>query len=297
MKKYALFLGCNIPSRVKQYESSARAVLERVGVELVDSKWFTCCGYPLRNLDQKAFLLAAAQNMALSEHMGLDMLALCKCCFGTLKAARHILNQDEDIRREINQELAGMDLRYEGTKDVRHLLSVLYHDVGPDTLKGHVSKPLSGLKIGAHYGCHALRPSKVTQFDNPVEPSIFETLVEVSGAKSIQWDKKLDCCGAPLLGIDDELSMNLTKTKLERAVEAGVDYLCTACPYCQIQFDKVQNKMISDSKAQALPAILFPQLLGLSMGIGEEDLKLDMNEIEIGNMASLLSSEQQNGIQ
>ena len=34
--KYALFLGCNIPARLKQYESSSRAVLEELGVELVD---------------------------------------------------------------------------------------------------------------------------------------------------------------------------------------------------------------------------------------------------------------------
>lgn len=297
MKKYALFLGCNIPSRVKQYEFSTRAVLAKVGVELVDSKWFTCCGYPLRNLDQKAFLVAAAQNLALTEKMGLDMLVLCKCCFGTLKAAQHILSQDEDARREVNQTLADSGLRYEGRKEVKHLLSVLYHDVGVETLKGHLSSKYNGLKIGAHYGCHALRPSSVTRFDNPVEPTLFEKLVELSGAKSVKWDTKMDCCGAPLLGIDDELSMSLTRKKLDKAAEAGLDYLCTACPWCQIQFDRVQNQMNSESDLQSVPSILFPQLLGLSMGIDEKELKLDMNEIEIKNIVSFIGSEQQNGIQ
>ena len=36
--KFALFLGCNIPSRVSQYETSARAVLQRLeDVERVDA--------------------------------------------------------------------------------------------------------------------------------------------------------------------------------------------------------------------------------------------------------------------
>jgi heterodisulfide reductase subunit B len=291
MKSYALFLGCNIPSRVMQYEVATRAVLEKVDVKLVDSKWFACCGYPLRNLDQKAFLLAAAQNMALSEEMGLDMLVLCKCCYGTLKAAQHILSQDEEARRDINKALANNNLKYEGKKEIKHLLSVLFHDVGLDNLEKHLSTKYKGLKIGAHYGCHALRPSNVTQFDDPVEPTIFEKLVEISGAESIKWDAKKDCCGAPLLGIDDELSMNLTKIKLDRAVEAGVDYLCTACPYCQMQFDRVQTKMIAGNNLKSVPSILFPQLLGLSMGIEEKYLKLDMNEIEIGNIVSFFSSE------
>jgi len=58
--KYALFLGCNIPARVEQYDFSARAVLKQAGVQLVDNHDFNCCGYPMRNADQKSFLLCSA---------------------------------------------------------------------------------------------------------------------------------------------------------------------------------------------------------------------------------------------
>ena len=34
--RFALFLGCNIPARLTAYESSARAVMGRLGVELAD---------------------------------------------------------------------------------------------------------------------------------------------------------------------------------------------------------------------------------------------------------------------
>ena len=61
--KYALFLGCTIPARLIQYELSARAVLEKLKVELIDIKEFNCCGYPLGNTDFKASILAASRNL------------------------------------------------------------------------------------------------------------------------------------------------------------------------------------------------------------------------------------------
>ncbi|MFO8164617.1 MAG: heterodisulfide reductase-related iron-sulfur binding cluster, partial [Desulfatiglandales bacterium] len=89
--KFALFLGCTIPARLTQYESSSRAVLKKLGVELVDIAAFNCCGYPVRNIDFKASVLASARNIALAEQKDLPMLILCKCGFGTLTYADHIL--------------------------------------------------------------------------------------------------------------------------------------------------------------------------------------------------------------
>ena len=90
MNKYALFLGCNIPARVTQYEISSRAVLKMLDIELMDIRMFNCCGYPMRNFDQKAFLLSAVKNLALAENRSLDILVLCKCCFGSLKKAEYL---------------------------------------------------------------------------------------------------------------------------------------------------------------------------------------------------------------
>ncbi|MBW1995877.1 MAG: disulfide reductase, partial [Deltaproteobacteria bacterium] len=127
--KYAIFLGCNIPARVNQYDGAARAVLKKLDVQLVDIREFNCCGYPMRNIDRKAFALSSAGNLALAEAAGLDILVLCKCCFGTLKEAQHLLKGDENILAEINELLAEKGLKYEGNVQVKHLLSVLYHDV------------------------------------------------------------------------------------------------------------------------------------------------------------------------
>jgi heterodisulfide reductase subunit B len=112
--KFALFLGCNIPARLTQYESSARAVLEELGVGLVEIKAFNCCGYPIRNLDFRSFLLAAARNLALAEKDNLDVISLCKCCYGSLKKADHLMREDGTWREEINRALEKEGLQYKG---------------------------------------------------------------------------------------------------------------------------------------------------------------------------------------
>ena len=210
------------------------------------------------------------------------MISLCKCCFGSLKKADYFIKENADLRAEINTILAKEGLKYDGDIDVKHFLSVLFHEVGIETLKDKLVKTFSGLKIATHYGCHALRPSKIVQFDDPVAPSIFDQLVAVTGAKSIDWSTKLDCCGAPVLGINDNLSMTLTEKKMADGNNAGADYLCTACPFCQMQFDDVQKTILNGRESdRRLPSILYPQLLGLSMGIDRNLLGLEENRLSI----------------
>jgi len=103
---------------------------------------------------------------------------------------------------------------------------------------------------------------------------------------------KLECCGAPLWGINDRLSMDLTLKKLRDGKKSGADYVCAACPYCHIQFDKVQKMILSQRNVNhPLPSILYTQLLGLSFGIDRKALGLEMNEIPITGIEELLAKE------
>jgi heterodisulfide reductase subunit B len=199
------------------------------------------------------------------------------------------MKENSALRNEINRVLGREGLQYDGNIEVKHLLSVLYHEVGLEAIKEKITKTYKDLNIAVHYGCHALRPSEIMQFDNPVAPVLFDQLVEVTGAKSVDWSLKLECCGAPLLGINDDLSMDLTAQKLKNGKQAGADYLCAACPWCQIQFDHVQQQMHQNNKSNGLlPSILYPQLLGLAMGADPQRLGLEMNRIDIGNLETFL---------
>jgi len=294
MMDFALFLGCTIPARLNQYESSSRAVLEKLGVGLVDIREFNCCGYPLRNIDFKVFLLSSARNLALAEKKNLNVMALCKCCYGSLKKADFLMKENASLKREVNTILEKEGLKYEGRSEVKHLLSVLHKDIGIEAIKGKMATTFEGLKIATHYGCHALRPSQVVGFDNPVAPSLFDQLVEATGAESMEWPMKLECCGAPLWGINDQLSMDLTLKKLNDGKKSGADYVCAACPYCHIQFDKVQKLILSQRNVNhALPSVLYTQLLGLTLGIDRKVLGLEMNEIPISGIEELLKKEEE----
>jgi heterodisulfide reductase subunit B len=221
-------------------------------------------------------------------------MTLCKCCFGSLKEVEHFLKEDGVLQEEIKKLLAEKGMKYEGKAEVKHFLSVLYHDVGLDTLESNISNAVEGLKIATHYGCHALRPSDITQFDDPVAPSIFDKLVEVTGAESVDYLSKLECCGAPVMGVNDDLSMNLTEKKLANGKKAGADYLCAACPWCHLQFDTVQKMMISQNGSEPLASIVYPQLLGLCMGIDEKTLGIDMNQIDLTNITSFFNKGAEN---
>lgn len=290
--KYLLFIGCQIPARVPQYEMSARAVLKELNVGLVDERQFNCCGYPMRNSDRKAFLLSSARNLALAEGKGLNLLVMCKCCFGSLKKAEAFMKDEGDLQEEIRDILGKESLSYNGNVKINHFLSVLYNVIGLETLKSRVMKPYKDLKIATHYGCHALRPSDITKFDDPVSPTLFDGLVEATGAKSIDWSRKLECCGSHAMGTNDELSMSLTKRKLDNGIESGADFMASACPYCQIQFDTVQEMILTEnSESTGIGSILYSQLLGVSMGIDDKKLGLKMNNIDISSIKGYLSEE------
>lgn len=282
--RYAWFPGCKIPFFLEHYNTSSRAVLKALNVVLEDIE-FNCCGYPIRNLNFDAFVLSGARNLALAEKKGLNILTPCKCCFGNLKHAQHSLDSDLSLRDEVNNLLAEEGLRYNGKTTVSHMLSALRHEIGLEAIQYNIKKQYHDLKIAAHYGCHALRPSGITEFDNPLAPTIFEDLVAVTGAQSVDWSRRLDCCGNPILSKNNDMSIKLMRNKLDSAREASADFICSACTYCQIQFDTVQQADIEkNNHRQPMPSILFPQLLGLSLGLSEKKLGLTKNKIDLSSI-------------
>jgi heterodisulfide reductase subunit B len=95
------------------------------------------------------------------------------------------------------------------------------------------------------------------------------------------------------MGVNDRVSMDLTQKKLDSGRESGADFLCTACPYCQLQFDQVQSMMAGNGTAgNALPSILYAQLLGLCMGVDEKSLGLEKNQVAIENVTSFFITQE-----
>ena len=288
--KYAIFRCCPTPIFLQYYEASTNAVLAKLGVTLIDIKAFNCCGYPLKGTDNKAHLLAAVRNLALAAGNGLDIITLCNCCFESLKGAKFRMDSDDTLRQEISAILKKENLIYRKETQIRHVFEVLLEEIGIEKIRKQLVTSYEGLKIATHYGCHLLRPSQVLQFDNPVAPTRFDALVEVTGAQSIPWSSKLDCCGAPAWGSQNELSISLTEKKITDAITYGADFLCVACVYCQLQFDRVQHMQLSQSHQKgSLASILYPQLLGLTLGIDANTLGLDQHHMDTTGLSTFLA--------
>lgn len=279
--KLALQRCCTTPIFLKQYETSTDAVLERLGVELTD-KALNCCGYPLKNYNYKAHVLASARNLAIAEQRNVNIMTFCNCCYGTLKEVNHRLKEDPTLRLEINRKLEKEALGYEGGVEIRHIMEVFYHDVGLDQVKDKIVKKFSRLKVAVHYGCHILRPRQLVQFAKPGTTAVFDELVAMTGADLVPWRLQLECCGSPMWGIDDDLSTKLTIKKIDNAMASGADYLCLACSYCQVQFDRVQKRLLDKGRiTDPMPSILFTQLLGLCMSIDPAVLGIQENQLNI----------------
>lgn len=279
--KYAYYLGCVIPSRLNQHDLAVRNISRKLGIELIDLEGAGCCGSVMsRSTNIKANLIMSMRILVLAESKRLDLLVCCPGCYESLTEAHRVFNNDGGFREEANKILEKIDgLTFSGAIKVKHFMQVLYEDVGLEKIGSKIHRPLRGLRVAAHYGCHILRPSSKVKFDHPEDPTILDKLIEVTGAKSIYWTMKLWCCGSPIQVIDRNLSLSLAGMKLKSAKEAGADCIVTMCPSCQLQLDLMQNEAskITGEKYD-MPVILYPQLLGLAMGLKSEEVALHLNK-------------------
>jgi len=276
--KYAFFQGCNIPIRIQQYATSTEAILNAFNIELVSIPEFNCCGYPVRNVDEKAYILPSVRNMAIAEKKGLDILVICNCCFASLQKAKNEMSKNSTLLAEINGILAKENLKYTGTVAIKHYLTVFHQDIGTEKIKAKLVYKFKELNTAVIHGCHILRPREITSFDDSFVPKITEELMQTAGATSLDWQGKLECCGAALAGINDDLSKKLLTEKISGAQKAGADYITPICSYCHLQFDTTQKNIIAENQtAKILPVLLYPQLLGLCLGIDEKALGIIEN--------------------
>lgn len=276
--KYAFFQGCNIPIRIQQYATATQAVCTTFGIELEEVADFNCCGYPARNVDEKAYLLPSLRNMAIAEKMGLDIAVICNCCFASLQKAKSVMAADSRLQDELNGFLSKESLHYTGNVQIKHFLTILYDDIGIETIKSRLVNRINDLSISVIHGCHILRPREVTGFDDSFVPRITDELVELTGVTSLDWRGKLECCGAALAGINPPLSNTLLVDKIAGAKAAGADYITPICAYCHLQFDTAQKNLPGAGAPDTLlPVLLYPQLLGLCLGLDEKLLGIEQN--------------------
>ena len=279
MKEFVLYTGCTTPVRLPGYERAVEAVLGKLGVRLITMKDANCCGAQyIESVSHAAYCAMSGRILALAESMDKDILAICGACSGSLKHVKHELDNDEELRNEVNDILEEEGLKYSGTVQVKHLLQVFREDIGYDAIKSAVVNPYKDIRLAAHYGCHVTRPEEIVQVDDAEKPTIIDRIIEVVGGTPVDYTGKTRCCGGPLLAMDEEVGNAIGRDKIENIRAENADGIITACVFCDIQLTQVQFGEGAPDKPK-IPVLTLPQLLGPAIGLDLDSLGIRLNKI------------------
>jgi len=274
MKKYAFYPGCVMPTEQYAYELSIRETFPLLDIELIDLEGFSCCGEPMKSVNQLMTLYLSARNLAIGGKQDLDLFVPCPMCHLALSECKHVMENNAEMRDRINGMLLSEELQYKGSADIVNTVDLLHDHIGVEKIKKHVKKPLDGLKIATHYGCHLIRPSEIGRPVDSENPQKMEAVLKILGAEPLDYAEKLDCCGAPILANLPESAL----TKTGQVQEQGFDVFVDVCPWCHRMFDSKQVKA-GETVASKLevPVLYLTQLLGITFGIKKKKLGLDLN--------------------
>lgn len=260
---YPYFPGCTLKTKGAELDACGRKAAEALGFPLEEIPDWQCCGavYPLAK-DEIATRLSSVRALAASREQGRKLVTLCSACYHVLKRVNGDMRNDDDIRRKVNNYLE-LELPYFGETKVLHYLEVLRDTVGWDELKKKVTKPLTGRKIGAYYGCLLLRPSRELGFDDPENPSIMEDFIRAIGAEPVIYAMRNECCGGYTTMENNTYAAKQAQKIVDNARNCGAEMLITACPLCMYNLTKNTDGSV--------PVKYFTELLAEALGLEEQN--------------------------
>ncbi|TCK06704.1 CoB--CoM heterodisulfide reductase iron-sulfur subunit B family protein [Phorcysia thermohydrogeniphila] len=279
MGKYAFYPGCAAKGASKELYEATVAVAKKLGIDMVELPQFSCCGAGvLEEVKDVLDIAVNARNLAYAEKEGRDIVTVCSTCLLVLRSAKYHLDNDDDLREQVNEILAEADLEYKGTVDVKHFHWVLLEEFGEEGLKEKVKKPLGGLKVYPFYGCHTVRPKDIIGYEPSENPQSLEKIIRALGATPVSGVRRLECCGFHAFWPAPQISMRLTGLNLKDAKESGADCVVTPCPLCHMNLDANQGRALKAiGENFQIPVLHVPQLVGLALGIEPKELGLHRN--------------------
>ncbi|MHA1683360.1 MAG: CoB--CoM heterodisulfide reductase iron-sulfur subunit B family protein [Promethearchaeota archaeon] len=274
----SLFLGCTIPGRIPFVEKSAKVVCDELGINANVVNGFACCPDPvgINSLDKDTWLTLAGRNLCVAEAVGKDIMTLCTGCAMTLKTADYDLKHSPHSKQVVNKALSEVGKEFKGSlSNIKHMAQVIYDEIGIDKLKELIKKPLNGLKVAIHYGCHLLRPSEIIKFDDPFHPSKVDEIVEATGAESIDYTEKLLCCGHGVANESNQIATSMNQKKYSSMTAAGAHVIVVLCPSCYLRLEGGQRDVKKQfEEVYKIPVLYLTDLLALALGHSGDEIGL-----------------------
>ena len=265
--RYAFFLGCVMPVKMPWAESAIMKTLPQLGVDLTYVTKSTCCpraGVWI-SVDKRVWLTLASYNLLQAEQAGRDLMASCNGCYVTLYEANKLLKEDPEELRMVNEYLQETHSHYNASIRVRHLLEVLYEEVGIERIKTDL--PKVPIRVAIHPGCH------MRIFEDGRLVRYFTELTGALVNEVVPYELEQMCCGLQANLADREFATyERAKQKFDAIKALGVDALVIVCSGCYDQFErgiKILEKEIGYKFD--IPIIHLAELLALSVGFAPDD--------------------------
>ena len=290
--KFALFTGCVAKGATRELMMATIKSAEGLGIDFVEMKSAACCGAGV--ISEKNPVLTDAINartFALAEEQNLDLVTICSTCQGNLKKSESHLDSDAEYKDKINHVLNPGGHQYRGGKiKIKHFSNILATPEGKELLRQKIKRPLTGLKTAAFYGCYVLRPSELSEYEDPDNPKELEELFEILGATPIYYPSRIKCCGFPIIMMNKEASHEMAGNALIEAVEEGADCVVTGCPLCHLSLDSYQPEIENlREKQYSIPILHLPQLVALALGYSPEEIGMDKHIVSTAGLDKILA--------
>lgn len=271
--KYAYYPGCSLDSVAKEYDLSMRAVCKKLGIELIEIPDWICCGSsPAHTTSHLLSLALSVANCTWAENKSLDILAPCASCYSRLKIANLEIKKNGQLHKKVNHII---DDKYQGKPRILNPLSIFNRLDVLGKARKYVKRDLSNLNVACYYGCLLSRPKEVSEEENCEAPQKMDRILSLVGVSTCQWQYKTECCGASLSITQPNVALRLVTQILTSAWESGADCIAVACPLCQSNLDMRQSEVSEHLDYDIhIPIIYFTQLLGLALGLSQEELGL-----------------------
>jgi len=276
VRKYTYYPGCAMETTGKPIQTSIDVIANVLDIELAELPDWTCCGCPGESINELAAVSMASRNLALAEKIGLDIVVPCSCCYRNLMSAHVTFTGDPKIRKQVEEALATVNLKYDGKARIRTLIDVLVNDIGLDTIASKVRTKLSGLKVASYYGCHQSRPFGPDDFEFPRWQ---DDIVASLGAETVFYPLKAQCCGgAQLFSQKDMVHKLLFKIFNDVEIHGGQLISTTLCPLCFTNMDANESRVKnSNGKKFNMPIVGISQLMGIAFGFSPREVGLNKN--------------------
>jgi succinate dehydrogenase / fumarate reductase cytochrome b subunit len=253
--KVAYWPGCVSRGFTPELHGSMAKVAPLLDLELIELDRGACCGAGvIAEHNQELADTLNARTFALAQQTdGELMMNICSTCQGAQGECQERLDANGEYRATINANLADEGLTYERGLTNKNLLWMLVEEIGLDTLRAKVKRPLSGLKVGPFYGCYIVRPvDRLGIDDEHPRDTYMQMVIEALGGTVIDYAGVYKCCGFPIVTMNMEASLKMAGRHLGDAV----------------------------GRELGLPVLHLPQLVGLALGLEPKELGMSKHVVK-----------------